>query len=106
MYAFFRQTLIPALAAGILAGWLAVALLLALDVGGLYTLVMKSGHAVLAILLLLFGFTVTFGSAAMGAVIIAIGSEDEPRSGRRKRVPDDVQGLALVPVRHGGARRV
>jgi hypothetical protein len=103
-----RQPLIRFLIAhcliGIAAGWLMLAGLLALDVGGLGTLIMRSAAPWLAIAVLAFGIAVTFGSASMGAAIMSLhrgnGGGDE-RGGRpaRRRI------RALVPVRIGVRRR-
>lgn len=69
-----RYILLPGLA-GVLAGQAAVAALLALDVGGLRTLILASHDGWIAIALLCSGFAITFGSAAIGAAVMAIGDE-------------------------------
>jgi hypothetical protein len=52
-----------------------------------------------ALILLLFGFVVTFGSAAMGTAIMAIGRRDSSPSGGRTMPAEP------VPVRAAAARR-
>ena len=69
-----RYILVPGLA-GVLAGQVGVAALLALDVGALRTMIMASGQGWVAIVLLCAGFAITFGSAAIGAAVMAIGDE-------------------------------
>jgi len=60
--------------------------LLWLDVGGLRHLIVADRSPAVALGLLLFGFVVTFGSAAMGTAIMAIGrrqrDDDEPPAGK------------------------
>jgi hypothetical protein len=68
--------LLPALA-GSLAGLLAVAGLLALDVGSLGTLVLGPSGGFVPVLLLSVGFMVTFGSAAIGGAIMALGEQED-----------------------------
>ena len=71
------------LAAGIALAALLVGGLLALNPGGLRDLIFADQSPVAALGLLLFGFVVTFGSAAMGSAIMAMGlpkaDNDEPR---------------------------
>jgi hypothetical protein len=71
------------LAAGILVAALLVGGLLALNPFGLRHLIFADASPVAALGLLLFGFVVTFGSAAMGSAIMALGRDephhDEPR---------------------------
>ncbi len=70
-----RAMLVPG-AAGVLAGQVAVAGLLASDVAGLRGLILHSDAPFVPVLLLCFGFAVTFGSVAIGASIIALGEDD------------------------------
>jgi hypothetical protein len=84
---------------GILVGWLFAAALLALDVASLRTMMLRGGDGLLALGLLLFGTTITFGSAAMGAAIMGLGAPPpQPPSGRPR-------ALAAVPVRARQVRR-
>jgi hypothetical protein len=69
-----RYILLPGLA-GAVAGQAGVAALLALDVGALRTLILASAEGWIAAVLLCAGFAVTFGSAAIGAAVMAIGNE-------------------------------
>ncbi len=62
---------------GVLGGLVACGGVLAFDVGGLGTLILGSQSPILALFMLFFGFSVTFGSAAMGAALIQIGTHDE-----------------------------
>ena len=57
---------------GVLAGWITLGALVATNVGGLYGLVFGPNGTLLPIILLGFGFTVTFGSLAMGAAIMLL----------------------------------
>ena len=69
-----RHFLVPG-AAGSLAGIVCVAALLVGDVGGLAGLIFGTGSAAVALPLLCVGFAVTFGSAAIGASVMAIGRD-------------------------------
>ena len=68
--------MLQACLAGCLAGLVAVAGLLALDVGSLGTLVLGPAGGLVPLLLLAAGFMITFGSAAIGAAVMSLG-EDE-----------------------------
>jgi hypothetical protein len=70
-----RHVLLPGLA-GALAGLVCVGVLLALDMGGLRTLMAASAGGWIAAPLLGGGFAVTFGSAAIGASVMAIGADE------------------------------
>lgn len=63
--------------AGAIAGLIALAGLLALDVGALRTLVLGSSGGFVPLALLCVGFIITFGSAAIGAAVIALGDPDD-----------------------------
>jgi hypothetical protein len=71
------------LAAGVTLATLVVGGLLVLDPGGLRRLIFADASPGTALGLLLFGFVVTFGSAAMGTAIMAMGrtADDEQRRG-------------------------
>ena len=69
-----RYIVVPG-AAGSLAGLVAVAALLWLNVGSLGTLVLASDQGWAAAGLLALGFVTTFGSAAIGAAVMAIGDQ-------------------------------
>lgn len=66
------------LAAGVVAAIGMVGGLLALNAHGLRTLIAASPDGILAVVLLTFGFVVTFGSAAIGFGIMAAGDPDRP----------------------------
>lgn len=77
------------LAAGATVSVLLVGGLLVLNPGGLRHLIFADRAPAVPILVLLGSFLVTFGSAAMGTAIMALGGErddDRPRGGRRLRV--------------------
>jgi len=71
------------LAGGVTLAALVVGGLLALNPGGLRHLIFADASPGTALGLLLFGFVVTFGSAAMGTAIMAMGraADDEKRRG-------------------------
>jgi hypothetical protein len=69
-----RYILVAGLA-GAVAGLVAVAAILCLDVGSLGTLVAGSDDGWIAGALLSLGFMTTFGSAAIGAAVMAIGGQ-------------------------------
>ena len=77
-----RQPLVRLLAINLATGFAAALLmltgLLALDPLKLRALILADGTA---LALLLFGLTVTFGSAAMGSAIMMLGSERKRDSG-------------------------
>jgi len=58
---------------GIAAGWMVLAAMLWLDVGGLATLLWASPDWPVLLALLLFGFAITFGSLAMGTGVMELG---------------------------------
>lgn len=69
------------LAIGSATAVLVLAGLIALDVQGLRDLILADSAPALALGLLLFGFVVTFGSVAMGAAVMALGSDGGRLSG-------------------------
>jgi hypothetical protein len=69
-----RYILLPMLADSI-AGLVAVAGLLALDVGSLRTLIIDTQQDYLAAALLCSGFMATFGSAAIGGAVMSLGED-------------------------------
>ena len=71
-----RFIVLPGLAGGI-AGLVALAGLLALDVGGLRTLVLGPAGGLVPLAMLCAGFIITFGSAAIGAAVMAMGDPDD-----------------------------
>ena len=84
----FRQPLLRLLAINLLAG-LAVAVLmlgglLALNPGNLRELLFADRLPGAALGLLMFGFFITFGSAAMGSAIMMLGRKPRPRDGGGK----------------------
>ena len=71
-----RFIILPGLA-GSIGGLVALAGLLALDVGSLRTLVLGSSGGFVPLAMLCAGFMITFGSAAIGAAVMAMGDPDE-----------------------------
>jgi hypothetical protein len=95
----FRQPLIRLLAINLMAG-IGVAVLifgglLALNPGNLRGLILADRASGTALALLLFGLTVTFGSAAMGSAIMALGARGEPPRGKAQLVNTERAANAL-----------
>ncbi|WP_210272584.1 hypothetical protein [Chthonobacter rhizosphaerae] len=65
--------------AGSLAGLVVVGGLLALNVGGLGSLVAAADNPVLPVVLMTVGFVVTLASVAMGSAVMRIGSDEDER---------------------------
>jgi hypothetical protein len=84
------------LAAGVTLATLVVGGLLVLDPGGLRRLIFADASPGTALGLLLFGFVVTFGSAAMGTAIMAMGraADDEKRRGPPAPVAEPAHAMA------------
>lgn len=91
--ALFRLLAIN-LGIGVTISVLLVGGLLWLDMGGLRHLILADRSPAVALGLMLFGFVVTFGSAAMGTAIMAIGRH-QSGDGR----PPGEGKLAPLPVR-------
>ena len=84
------------LAIGVTVAVVLVGGLLLLDPGGLRHLILTDRSPWVAVGLLLFGFIVTFGSAAMGSAIMAAGMPREKDHGPR--------GPAKMVRQHVGAK--
>ncbi len=80
LQSFFREPLFRLLAINLAIGIVVAVLLLAgllfLNPHGLRDLILADRAPITAVLLLLFGFVVTFGSVAMGTAIMALGQSD------------------------------
>ena len=89
------------LAVGVTLAALAVGGLLALNPGGLRHLIFADASPGTALGLLLFGFVVTFGSAAMGTAIMAMGraADDEKRRGPPAPVAQPAHAMARAQAR-------
>jgi hypothetical protein len=87
--------------AGMLAGWITVALLLWSDVGGLGTLVAASDLWPVPLIMLLASFGFTFASLALGTAALPVRGGESRRAGRAVRlpVPPRVRALVRVPSR-------
>ena len=69
-------------AVGVAAAGCFLAALIGLDVNGLGTLILNSADPVLAVSMMFFALTITFGSAAMGAGLFLMPqSDDSPPRG-------------------------
>jgi len=68
--------------------------LLAINPGGLRHLIFADASPGTALGLLLFGFVVTFGSAAMGTAVMAMGRASDDR---RRRGPPLLPAPAMIP---------
>ena len=68
-------------AIGIVGGWTLLAALLATDTGGIRTMIWNEASPGVPIILLAAGFAVTFGSAAMGAAVMAMRPGDDSDDG-------------------------
>ena len=92
---FWRTPLLRLLAInlgiGVTLAVLLVGGLLLLNPGGLRHLIFTDRSPLVAIFLLLFGFIVTFGSAAMGSAIMAAGLPRDKDGGPRGRGKPVVQ---------------
>lgn len=77
------------------------ALLIVLDVANLGHLILTSPQGWLAVVMLVWFFTITFGSVQIAIRVMALAERDEPPTGgRRQRVTP-----AVVPVAAAAARR-
>jgi hypothetical protein len=94
-HAHIRLLLLNALA-GVAVGLATAALLVWLDIARLWTLATGTADGWIGLVLLGFGFAVTFGSAALGAAIMAETETTKrpPRGGRRV-----VLAPRLAPIR-------
>ena len=85
----FREPLFRLLAINLAIGIAAAALmtggLLALNPCGLRSLILADPSGGATVVLMLFGFVVTFGSTAMGTAIMALGREPAPPGGKRRK---------------------
>lgn len=96
----FRLLLIN-LGAGCAAALLLFGGLLLLNPSHLRDLILSDQSPTIALVLLLFGFVITFGSAAMGTAIMTIGRERKPPTGgRRADLP-----AAAIPATEPASRR-
>lgn len=84
------------LAAGLGVAVLIVGGLLALDLGGLRHLILDDRSPGVALALLSMSFFVTFGSAAMGTAIMALGRRDDDRPPRGGTPAQDDAALLRV----------
>jgi len=87
---FFREPLFRLLAINLAIGVSAAVLLLggllALNPHGLRDLILADRSPLVPVLLLLFGFVVTFGSVAMGTAIMAIGRAEGGHGGGSRQL--------------------
>jgi hypothetical protein len=60
---------------GTAGGFFFGVLLLWRDIGGIYTLAMRSDDTILIMILLFFGLFITFGSVGMGIGIMSLGED-------------------------------
>jgi hypothetical protein len=97
---------------GIVAGWITLALLLVTNTNGLQDVVFGASSPLLPLVLLIFGFSLTFGSLSMGASIMMMPYEGDEGNDRGSKVHtllaslkklrpglDDNRRLTPIPVK-------
>ena len=95
---------------GIIAGWISLATLIISNTGGLYDIIFVSNNPLLPLILLAFGFALTFGSLAMGAAIMMLPYDSNSDNNRGmkihtllaswfERLQYQQRARVLVPVR-------
>ncbi len=107
------KLLVHNLVMGIAAGWVTLGGLLFINIGGLRDILFASSDPILTLVLLAFGFTITFGSLAMGVAIMTLPYDRDPGKGGGHKVRglmarlqtglpgiDTHQDLVPVPVKH------
>jgi len=87
------------LAAGVCLATLLLGGLLLVNPGHLRELIFADNSPGTALGLLLFGFVITFGSAAMGSAVMAMGSDRHGGSRGGKRLIELFPGAEPIPVR-------
>ncbi|MGV3633894.1 MAG: hypothetical protein ACO1NY_06055 [Pseudorhodoplanes sp.] len=92
------RLLLVNLTAGLTAATLLCGGLLLINPGRLRDLILSDQSPEVAFLLLLFGFAITFGSAAMGTAIMMIGKRRTPPSGG-KRIQLHPVAIPVEPAR-------
>ena len=92
------RLLLVNLTAGLTAATLLCGGLLLINPGRLRDLILSDQSPEVAFLLLLFGFAITFGSAAMGTAIMMIGKRRTPPSGG-KRIHLHPVAIPVEPAR-------
>ena len=99
MRTLIRNPLLRLLAINWLAGFAVTVLLVggiyATDMGGLWSLIMRSEMPLVPIAMLFFGFLITFTSAVMGTAIMTLPRDGSGGGGHRARLR---RAPALVPV--------
>jgi len=90
------------IAIGIAIGWSLLAGLLYVDMGGLYSMISHSSYGTTALFLLMGGFAVTFGPAAVASAVL-MGYEFRDDDDPGKATPAPVTDLA--PARAVAGRR-
>jgi len=90
------RLLLVNLAAGVAAALILMGGLLLLNPANLRGLILSDASPGTALALLLFGFVITFGSAAMGTAIMTIGRRRRPPSGGKPAGSDPLAVRATV----------
>ncbi|MEI2387951.1 hypothetical protein [Breoghania sp. JC706] len=103
MRTFFRNPLIRLLAINWLAGFAVTVLIVGglylTDMGGLWSLIMRSEMPIVPIAMLFFGFLITFTSAAMGTAVMSMPSDGSGGGGGGRRFRIRAPELVPVPVK-------
>ena len=89
-------------AIGIAVGWLLLGMLLWSDIGGLYSLMAHSRFGHVALFLLMGGFAITFGAAAVSSAVLLgheFGEDDTPDNASKAPVTELKPALAKAPAR-------
>ncbi len=92
----FFKLLARNLVIGALAGWITLAGLIVSNVAGLGDIIRASNHPLLPVVILAFGFFITFGSLAMGAAIMLLPRDHDRGKGSGLRVHTLLAGLQIL----------
>ena len=89
------------IAIGVSVGWLLLAAILYLDLGGLWSLISHSSYWFAALFLLVGGFAVTFGPAAVASAVLMGCEFREDDTDQASRAPVADLAPALLRARGG-----
>lgn len=101
---FFRLFVVNLLGGSAVGIGLA-ALLLMLDLGNLRTLILSSDIEAMALIMMLVGLALTFGTAAIAGAIMLLSSADDDSAGTGRFVPRSAPAATREQVRIRDVRR-